>query len=307
MKYICRLLSVLFFMLPVGAFLPVSSAKAAEPLSVVVSILPQKYLVERIGGEAVKVVALVGPGAEPHTYEPTPSQMKEAARANIYFSMGVPFEDAWVARITGSADNLKVISIIEGITRISGDCDREDHHHEDCTPGGEDPHTWLSPLLVRQMAALLTRELSAALPENAEVFKANAAALDKEIEELDKTIASKFQNIAPERRYFLTFHPTWGYYAKQYGLTELSIEVDGKEPSAKAMANIIKTAREYGLSAIFVEPQFSQSAARAIAENIGAKIVEVNPLEENWFELMNTFTDALVAAFAANAPGPTKK
>lgn len=301
-------------------------AGAAEPYPVIVSILPQKYLAERIGGQAIKVTALVGPGAEPHTYEPTPTQMREASRASIYFTLGLPFEESWVPRLAGAAPNLAVISTIEGIVRT-----KEQHHHDHGENGphgqdaalhhedeehdhdhdhghghdhgtDEDPHTWLSPRLVRKIAAVMTDHLCEALPAHAETFRANAAVLDKEIEDLDRTIIEKFKPFPPENRFFLTFHPSWGYFAADYDLTELAIEVEGKEPSAKAMVKITDEAKRHGLKTIFIEPQFSRSAAKAIAENIGAKIVEANPLEENWFTLMNTFADALAISFSENRP-----
>lgn len=301
--------------------LPVCATAAdapARPLPVIVSIAPQKYILERIAGNAVAVTVLVKPGADPHSYEPSPSQMRAVGGAAAWFTIGVPFEDVWLPRLTGDKKTLPVISSIKGIERLHFKDTRflltvlasqkSDHKGQRAEPQdsgnrpeqaheSEDPHVWLSPMLVRQMLPHLAKELGNLLPEQRRTFRANAKAFADELAALDAEIASQFSPFPPEQRIFMTFHPSWGYFAHNYQLTELAIEVDGKEPGAKTLKRIIDIARGYGIHTIFVEPQFSKNAAKAIADSIGAAIVEVDPLAENLVETYTSLADKLAASF----------
>ncbi len=287
-----------------------------SPLPVLVSIAPQKFLVERIAGDAVSVTVMVKPGSDPHSYEPSPSQVQAASAAALWFTLGLPFEEAWVPRITGNAPRLAAVSMISGITRLkSEDSDHDEnaaakkaerhgheaqgkaakeHGHEH---GGEDPHVWLSPMLVRRMLPTITRALSKQLPDMAARFLANEKALDAELEALDGKLADMFQPVPLEKRIFLSFHPSWRYFAYNYQLTELSIEVDGKEPAPRELQEVANAAKTYGLSVIFVEPQFPRAAARAIAQNLGASLVEADPLAENLPSLYLSFAEKLLRSF----------
>ena len=311
----------------VAAPLPAVTA----PLPVVVSIAPQKYLVERIAGNTVSVSVLVTPGSDPHSYEPTPAQMKDCANAALYFTIGLPFEDAWLPRLGGAVKDLKVASMIKGIQRLpSTDADghpagaheeKSDHgkkeahdaddhghghsrehgdspaHGHGHTHEGEDPHVWLSPMLVRAMLPGIARELGRALPGQAPLFRANAEKLSAELEALDAELAQKFNAVPPDKRVFLTFHPAWRYFAYNYGLRELSIEVEGKEPGPKTMKAVVDAARTYGLTVIFAEPQFPKATAQAIAANIGAKVETLDPLAEDLPANLRHVSDILLASF----------
>ena len=277
-------------------------AATAPPLRAVVSIAPQKYMLERIAGERVAVTVLVKPGSDPHAYEPDPAQMRACAAADLWFTIGVPFEDIWLPRIQGAVKSLAIVSSIEGITRLRVDDGHghehghdKDHPHD--TAGGEDPHVWLSPMLVRSMVPALIRELAQRMPEHAASFHANGKAFADELEALDRRLAARFAEFPREQRGFLTFHPSWRYFARNYDLTELSVEVNGKEPGSRSMKAIVDAARKHGILTVFVEPQFPKAAARAIADNIGAKVVEVNPLAENLPALYTDMADKLLESF----------
>ena len=314
-----RLLFFVFLLL--GFCLPGFSALGATPapLPVLVSIAPQKYLVERIAGDAVSVTVLVKPGSDPHAYEPSPGQIRAAGLARVWFTMGVPFEDAWLPRITDNAPQLETVSLISGIRRLKGadasaghvhdhdtgePCPRDPEHvagsdHEEHSHGhdGEDPHVWLSPMLVRKMLPAITRTLGKRMPDRAATFRANAAALDAELEALDEELALKFAPIPRDKRVFLTFHPSWRYFAFNYQLTELSIEVDGKEPGPKTLQKVADAAKEFGITTVFVEPQFPKGAAGAVAEALGATIVIADPLAENLISLYREMAEHLLASF----------
>lgn len=340
---------LIFLLAVLGAALFPCSALAAPspPLAVVVSIAPQKYVLERIGGNAISVSVLLTPGSDPHSYEPGPSQMRDVAKAAAWFTIGVPFEAAWLPRIEGAAKNLQVISFIQNIrglpfrepVRTLADLDKalvelgtsrhrdQDHDfslwekkepappatnaHSHAHDGhahpheghshahdSEDPHVWLSPTAVRAMLPCLVRELGALMPDKVEFFRANAAAFDKEIAELDHELEARFRATPPSKRIFLTFHPSWRYFAHTYRLIELSIEVDGREPGPRSLKATTDIAKQLGITTIFVEPQFPRASARAVANAIGASIVEADPLEENLLALYRGMADKLLHSFS---------
>lgn len=152
-------------------------------------------------------------------------------------------------------------------------------------------------MLVREMLTGLTRNLAGMFPEHAAEYRSNARKLKDELEALDADLMQRFAKIPEEKRVFLTFHPSWRYYAYNYQLREISIEVDGKEPGPRSMKETVDTARRYGIRAVFVEPQFPKAAAKAIASSIGAKIYEADPLAENLPELYKSMADMLVESF----------
>ena len=341
-RFLSRLVLAAFLLLCPLLAGPAATARAEAPLPVVVSIAPQKYMLERIAGDRVAVTVLVRPGADPHSYEPTPAQMRACAAARAWFTIGVPFEDVWLPRIRSAAPNLAVFSTISRIKRLRFADDAllledlrlsrkagehsaapgqtppanrppdkeheshaagDDHHHDhqaDAAGHGheaEDPHVWLSPMLVRDMLPGMARELGRLLPERAAEFRANARAFAAELEALDETLAGRFADVPRNKRVFLTFHPSWRYFAHNYGLTELAIEVEGKEPGPQSMKEVIDTARTYGIRTIFVEPQFPGAAAEAIAANIGARVVTVDPLAEDLPATYNDLANKLMESF----------
>ncbi len=261
---------VLFlFLLPVLAvgFLlhqPVS----AGPVKVFVSVPPQKFFVERIGGNRVQVLVLIPPGADPHTYEPKPAGMAELARAAAWFTVGVPFEENLLPRISSANPTLAVVRTEEGIERTA--TGRE----------GADPHIWLSPRLVKKQADNILAGLIQADPSGERVYRANARRFQAELDALDREFRTLFSPVRGKT--FLVFHPSWGYLAADYGLNQLAIEAEGKEPKGADLARLIQEAREKKIRVVFVEPQFSSRSARTIAESIGAKLVTADPLAANW-------------------------
>lgn len=310
-----RILLIFFLLLSTTNALAREDPKDAfQQTTVTVSIAPQKYILQRIAGNAnLQVVVLVRPGADPHSYEPSPAQVRDIETSLAWFTIGVPFEDIWLPRIQKIVPQLKIISSIKGIKRLRSDesehVHNEHEHHEhaeeadtqefnhDHSHGGEDPHVWLSPMLVREMLPGLAKELGRLFPDKAAEFKANAATFGNELESLDKELAARFDAFPAEQRVFLTFHPSWRYFAYNYQLTELSIEIDGKEPGPRTLQAVLNKAQHSGIRTVFVEPQFSKSAATAIAEAIGAKVETADPLAEDLVVLYNEMTDKLVRSF----------
>lgn len=257
-------------------------------IGVVVSIVPQRYMVERIGGDWVRVQVMVGPGASPATYEPKPSQLRALSQARVYFSSGVPFEAGWMDRFRRSNSSMKVVDVNEGVERLwmlghdhgHGHGDEEGvHHHHEAT---WDPHTWLSPRRVKVQAERIAEVLSELAPEGAPEFRANLDRLLSDIDALDAELRTQFEGLAGRR--FLVFHPSWGYFADDYGLEQLSIEVGGQEPSAAEMAEVIRRARDGGVSAVFAQPEFRMQQAGQVADALGLELVVISPLEADWLE-----------------------
>ena len=289
---------------------PVGPAMAATRPVVFVSIAPQKWLVETIAGNAVTVRTLAAPGADPHSYEPTPQQMRELLTSSVYLTAGVPFEAQWLPRLNDPTTPLNIRPMTLGIPRLPlsdhdehghdhGHGEKEHghagHDHAGHDHGDSDPHVWLSPANLKHMAAATERELLALLPEKATEFSHNRALLDARLAALDAELKTLFAS-APSR-VFLTFHPSWRYFAEEYGLTELSIEHLGKEPGPRAMKGIIDRARAHKISVVFIEPQFPRAAALAVAANINARVVQVDPLAEKMDEELMRFARELARSW----------
>lgn len=308
-------LAVLALALCLTMVTPVIVSAADAPLQVSVSIPPQKYFVERIGGDLVRTTVMVPPGADPHTYEPKPSQLRGLSGSRIYFSIGAPFEDAWLARIVAAAGpSLSVVPMHKGVTLLpaaaplhsdeaehaEGKEHHEDHHaHADGhghDHGTTDPHVWLSPMLVRHMSLAIRDALAKADPAHAATYRANYDRFAADIDAMDKKFADLFAALPQDRRRFLVFHPSWNYFAHNYGLTELSIEVEGREPSPRQLRAIIDLARRERITTIFVQPQFSRRAAQTIATEIGARLVDADPLAEDWAANLELTAKALAQA-----------
>lgn len=277
---------------------PDGGAGADEALRVMVSILPQAYFCERIAGEHVQVSVMVEPGANPATYEPKPEQLVTLSRAALYFRIGVPFEDVWMEKIAAANPDMRVVDTAAGIERIPID----DHHHdegdhdEDAESGALDPHIWLSPRLVAIQAQHIADALIAAAPAHEETFRRNLQAFLADVDALDAEIAAALSGVrgAP----FLVFHPSWGYFARDYGLEQIAVEVGGQEPSAQELARLIATAQDAGIRVVFAQPEFSTVDAETIASEIGGEVLLISPLARDWLANMR-----LVAATFAQALG----
>ncbi len=274
-----------------------SAQAAADKLQVTVSIVPQKYFVNQIAGDHVQVMVMVKPGSSPATYEPQPRQMAALSKASIYFAAGVPFERAWLPRFASANSKMRIISLEDSVVRMamSGHHHEEeghDHLHNDAMHGHKkrhetdenflpDPHTWLSPALVRVMAMDIRDALIEADPKNTQDYHENYLDFVEDINELDSELAETFKK-AGKRRSFMVYHPSWGYFARTYGLNQIPIELEGKKPSPKEMAQLIEIAEKKDIKTIFVQPQFSKKSAKAIASAIGAEVLVADPLAYDW-------------------------
>jgi zinc transport system substrate-binding protein len=282
----------------------------AAPLKVVVSILPQKYFLEKIAGDQVDVAVMVKPGASPATYEPKPEQMVALTRAKIYFAVGVPFEDAWLGKIVSANPQMLVVYTQAGIEKNymkahlhheqavehQGAGKAGPYFDEDSGRGIKDPHVWLSPVLVMIQARNILQALLAVDPLHGSAYIENYAKFIHELVALDQELMARFAGKGAKKR-FMVFHPAWGYFAQAYGLEQIPIEIEGKAPKAAELQQIIRYARQRDIRVIFVQPQFSSHAAEVIATSIGGQIVFADPLAPDWADNLHKvaakLTDAL--------------
>ncbi|SPD73966.1 Periplasmic solute binding family protein [uncultured Desulfobacterium sp.] len=270
---------------------------ASEPLKVIVSIQPQEYFVKKIGGEFVDITVMVLPGASPHTYEPKPRQMADLQKAVLYFAIGVPFEDTWLKKFEAANEKMKIIHTEQGIEKIEmkGHYCEEDSHHEKDHHATTDPHIWLSPDLVMIQARNIKEALVDIDPGHKSAFETNYEAFVRELTDLDQRIRGIFSGKDGSR--FMVQHPSWGYFAKAYGLEQIPVEIEGKEPKAKALQDLMINARQMNVKAVFVQPQFSAKSARTIADAVGCKVISADPLalawSENLLKVAEEFRDAL--------------
>lgn len=271
-------------------------------LLVFASILPQKYFVERIGGGRVAVEALVGAGQSPHSYEPTPKQMAELAHARIYFAVGVPFEKSLLAKIRKSYANLTVVQTQSGILAHDRAPAGEDDAHEEDHPHGIDPHIWLSPRNVRVMAGGMCEALERADPENAPEYQANLAAFRKDLHALDRETAAAL--VEQKGKKLFVYHPAFGHYCSAYGLEQVAVETDGKEPSARQLGALLEMARKYEVKVIFSQPQFARTSAATVAREIGGSVVTLDPLARDYIGNLRIMTSKIRDALAGQPLHP---
>lgn len=290
----------------VGMLSSPQSARADEKIVAVVSIPPQKYFVEAIGGPHVDISVMVAPGQAPETFEPAPAQMKRLAAAKIYFAAGLPFEDVWLQKFSAVNPGMTIVHTDKDIEKkpinrhdehgaISGVKKPVFHHnHDHHDHASADPHTWLSTPLVMIHARHILAGLIRTSPGLQAEFEANYKSFVKQLTDLDTELREMFKN--REGGLFLVFHPSWGYFADAYGLKQVSIEIDGKEPKARELQALIRYARDAGIRTIFVQPQFSSQQAEIIAAEIKGAVVHADPLAENWMENIRSVATALKGA-----------
>jgi len=281
-----------------------SAALAAKKIQVFVSILPQKYFVEQIGGKSVDIHVMVAPHQNPENFEPLPSQMASLAKADIYFAIGVPFEDAWLKKFTASYPRIHLVRTDSGIAK------KPIHHHADSPPataapglssrhhheGIPDPHIWLSPALVKIQARHIHDALTFLDPAQAKHYDAGFKRFMGELTALDQKIKTIFAETDGDKK-FLVFHPSWGYFADAYGLTQMAIEIEGKEPKAQELKQLIDLAARHHIQTVFVQPQFSSRQVEIIAQAINGRVDTIDPLAADWNENLLRTAAAINASF----------
>ncbi len=243
--------------------------------SVVVSIAPQKFFVQKVAGDLIDISILVPSGSSPATYAPKPKQLQILKNSKLYFTIGVAFEQHWLKRFQSINSNLKIVDTTKNIKKLKMSHEHDKEHHE-----GLDPHVWLSPKLVALQVKTITKALISIDPKNKIRYISNRDKFLDEINEIDIKISKLLSTLT--NREFIVFHPSFGYFAKDYNLTQIAIEKEGKEPSLRYIKKVIDYASKHNIQTIFVAPQFSKKSASRIASQIDANIKVIDPLAKNW-------------------------
>jgi zinc transport system substrate-binding protein len=279
-----------FFLFFVVLFACQSKPKETSSL-VSVSILPQKYFVEQIAGNLIQVNVLVPPGSSPHNYEVLPSQMKDLAKSKAWIQVGLlTLEDALKAKLADINKNLAIINSSEGIIPIAG-IEHEEAGHEHSANEAFDPHIWLAPTEVKIMAKNTLNALKVGFPQHSNAFDSNYTRFIARIDSVSTAIEQK---LAPmKNRNILIFHPALAYYARQFNLSQIALEFDGKEPSPKHMKEIVDMAHEQNIHVIFIQKEFDPAFAQQLSREIEGKVVIIDPLDYNWEKQMLDITEKI--------------
>ncbi len=275
-----------------------TEAAAGEPLPAFVTIPPHAWLLEQLGGPRVRVQVLLQPGDSPHAYEPSPRQVAALGRARVFFRIGEAFEERLLERITRMFRELRVVDLRQGLPlrKIEGG---EHAGHADHGHGRADPHLWLDPQLFSRQAAIMAQALIELDPVHAAQYRANLAALQARLDSLDQRIAAL---LAPYRGgTVFVYHPAFGYFTDRYGLEQVAVEVEGKEPAARELAALIARLRKERAKVLFVQPQFAGSASRALESALDLRVERLDPLARDYPVNLLEIARQLAAALAAQA------
>ncbi len=301
MKQTSILITILSFFL-----LTACVTKQANETVVTVTIEPQRYFAEKIAGDKFKINCVVPAGQSPETYDPTPQQMIQIGRSIAYLRIGpIGFEQAWMDKIRENNPKLQVFDTSEGMNLLT-DTEDDDHTHEHGTHdhdahageeahhhhhGGVDPHIWSSIAGAKTVAWNTLNAFIELDPDNTEYFWQN---YNKLVDEIDKTNTEIKQLLDPlTDRTFIIYHPALTYFANEFNLTQLCIEMDGKEPSPAQLKRLVETARANNARVVFIQQEFDQKNAELIAKETGCKLTVINPLAYDWTKEMIHIAKAL--------------
>jgi len=273
-----------------------SSLFVYAKLNIIASILPEKTFIESIGGTYVQVSLMVKPGNSPHTYEPKPSQMKDISRAALYLAMDVEFEKVWLTKFSNQNPRMQIIDITKGIEKfpVSEHGTQEAEHL--------DPHVWTSPENTKQLAKNILSALIQADTAHQMDYEKNYHLFLEKVEQTDQQIKQILSPLTEEQKRFIVFHPSWGYFAKAYGLTQIPIEIEGKAPKPRAVQKLITTARKLHIHTLLTSPEFSDSIAKQIARELHISILKISPLSAQWSENLITLAKAIAAGASLGKP-----
>lgn len=255
-----------------------AKTESSHKTTVFVSILPQKYFVKRIVGDNADIKVMVSPGQNPEVYDPTMQQMSMLAISKVYFSIGVPFEKVWLPKIKKMNPNLLIVDTSKGIKHRIMDnfFDSSEKNNARLT----DPHIWLAPELVKIQAKNIYETMVNLLPNKKNELTANYKSFLDDLDKLHNEIKNSFSNL--KSRKFAVFHPSWGYFADEFSLKQIPVEIEGKSPSAKELSKIIAIFKKNNIKTVFVQKQFDRRVAESIANEISGKVISIDPLSEDY-------------------------
>lgn len=275
---------IAIFILSILLIVGCSTKSDSDKKTIYVTITPLQAIVEEITSGDFNVEVIVPKGASPETFEPTPKQVTAISDAEFIFSTGlIDFEQSLVKRISGDAE---VVNLSKDIELIAGCCSHGNHQHKH----GVDPHIWTSPRALRTMVTNAHDAIMAHYPDSVKYTVATEHLLER-IEALDSRCATRIEAAGVEA--MMIYHPAYTYYARDYGIEQIAIEHDGKEPSLRQTTALIEKAKEHGVKAIFRQPQYSEDKVRAIANDAGAEIITTDPLSEDILSEIERVTEII--------------
>ncbi len=261
-----------------------TAGSSTEPLEVkpiiAVTIVPEQTFAEAVCGDLAEVITMVPPGNSPENYEPTPEIMEKFSDASLYFSIGVPTEEA---NILPNVGDIKVISLQDEVASV--------YPERTFESGERDPHIWLSPKRVKVMIETIASEMSKLDPSNEAIYNENANAYLKQLDEVDAEISAALEGVQSKK--FIVYHPAFGYFADDYGLEMLALEADGKEATAQNLQEMVDLAKEDDIKVIFYQEEIDSSQSEAFAEEIGGKTMQLAPLAANYIDNLKSMAELM--------------
>lgn len=263
-------------------------------INVSVSVIPQAFFVKQIAGDLVNVNIMVDKGKGPETYEPSIKQLKSLSKSDVYFFIGIPFENAWLERFKGVNPNMKIVQPLqkgileEYLAKYEDNDNHHDHekHYSDEKHHHHSPHIWLSFVLSKAHAKQIAQTLIEIDPKNTQIYNKN---LEKFLSEIDEAYEDSKKMFENNKKSFLVFHPAWEYLANELNIKEYSIEKEGKEAKINHTKKILNIIKQNNIKVIFVQPQFSQKSANAIAKEANLKVKIADPLSYDWLNNLKNF------------------
>ena len=243
-------------------------------INIAVSIEPENFLIKNIAKQKANVFVIVPKGASPHTYEPKPSTILSIQKADLYFAIGVEFEKNWLNRFFDKNNYSKIIHLDKNITKINNN-----------------PHIWLNINNLLKMSKIVYQALVLKDSANKNFYEKNFQYFQSYLKKCKKSLKEQLKY--KKNKVFMVFHPAFTYFANEFGLKQIAIQVDGKDPSLKDILKIIKSAKENKIKTIITSPEFSDKAAKIIAKEINAKVVKISPLDENICGILNKIVQSL--------------
>jgi len=281
------------------------AATDGADLTVAVGIVPEAAFVEKVAGDLVEVVTLVPPGNSPANYQPTTTEMRALSDASIYFTLQMPTEEANILpKVSDFNKDIMIVNLRDAVSEVypmrhmaahshdeEGEEHEEDEHEHEDGEETVDPHLWLSPKRAMVMVQTIADELSAIDADHTEIYQQNAAHYIAELEALDSDIEEAVS--ALDNNAFLIYHPAYGYFADDYDLTMIAIEIAGKQATAAELQEVIEYARRYGITTVYYQEEFDDSQAQTVAEEIGGNAAKVAPLTPDYVQGLRDFATAL--------------
>ncbi|MBF0430125.1 MAG: zinc ABC transporter substrate-binding protein [Fibrobacteria bacterium] len=276
--------SVIFYAISLIFLFSCSQKKAEHSPMVFTSVLPHKFIIEKIAGDNFSAQVLIGEGQTAHHFSPTPGQVARLSEAVLFFRTGVEFEEAIIPKIKKTVKGLSIIDLRKNISLLQHEEEEENEHDHGHAESEYDPHIWLSPVLMKQQARVITTALQKIDPDQHALYEKNLSSLQSELDSLHTMLTHVLGPFKGET--FFVFHPAFGYFAREYTLVQKAVEAGGKEPSAKALTQLIEAVKKEQVKVIFVQPQYSRKSAEIIAQLTGCIVVPINPMPADYIQEM---------------------